>query len=135
MTYSAERAVGEIKAQHAMLRDMMDRCEAFADEVDAKRCGPLQLTREVARLRLAFVEHNKFEEELLRRHLLAGVGAEVMDHRLDEHEHSHRAMRVGLQSDETSMLREVIEAMRAHLVDEERYLFTVTTVRAPALAE
>jgi MFS family permease len=33
--------------------------------------GPLQLTREVARLRLAFDAHNRFEEQLLRPVLLA----------------------------------------------------------------
>lgn len=135
MNHSAERALGAIKAQHAMLRGMMDRCEAFADELDAGRSGPLQLTREVSRLRLAFAEHNKFEEELLRPLLLAGVPAEVMDHQIAEHVDAHRAMRVGLQSDETSMLRDVIESMRAHLDTEERYLFAATTVRAPALAD
>lgn len=135
MTQSAERALGAIKAQHAMLRGMMDRCEAFADELDAGRCGPLQLTREVARLRLAFAEHNKFEEEQLRPLLLAGVAAEAMDRQIAEHVDAHRAMRVGLQSDETSMLRDVIDSMRAHLDSEERYLSAATTVRVASFAD
>jgi len=50
---------------------MMDRCEELADELDAGRMGPMQLTREVARLRLAFDAHNRFEEQLLRPVLLA----------------------------------------------------------------
>jgi hypothetical protein len=135
MTQSTERALGAIKAQHAMLRGMMDRCEAFADELDAGRCGPLQLTREVARLRLAFAEHNRFEEQLLRPLLLGSVAADVMDRQVAEHVDAHRAMRVGLQSDETAMLRDVIEAMRAHLIAEEQYLFATTTFRAPAFAD
>ena len=118
-----------------MLFGMMTQCEAFADELDAGRCSPSQLTREVARLRVAFAEHNKFEEELLRPLLLAGVARNVMDRQIAEHVDAHHAMRVGLSSDETTMLRDAIAAMREHLVAEEHYLFAAATVRAPLCAE
>lgn len=130
VTYSAARALGELKAQHNNLRDMMERCEAFADELQAGRCGPLQLTREVTRLRLAFAAHNKFEEEMLRPVLLAGIPGDAMDLKIEEHVASHRYMRSALARDETSMLREAIESMRAHLDAEELYLVSAATVRA-----
>lgn len=131
-TYSAQRAMAELEAQHKMLRGMMARCEALADELDAGRCGPLQLTREVARLRLAFEAHNKFEEEMLRPVLMAGLDAATLDDQVDEHINAHRAMRLGLASNETAMLREVIESMRAHLEGEEHYLFSARRIRAMA---
>jgi hypothetical protein len=115
-----------------MLRGMLERCEALADELDAGRCGPLQLTREVTRLRLAFDAHNRFEEELLRPLLLAGLPAAALERTVEDHVASHRAMRVGLASDETAVLRDVIDAMRAHLDMEEGYLRTLATVRVPA---
>ncbi len=133
-TYSEQRAIVELEAQHKMLRGMMERCEALADELDAGRCGPLQLTREVARLRLAFEAHNKFEEELLRPVLMAGLDAATIDVQIDEHVSAHRAMRMGLSSNETAMLRDVIESMRAHLDAEERYLISARQVRKMATA-
>jgi len=132
VTYSHSRAIAEIQAQHAMLRGMMDRCEAFAGELEAGRCGPLQLTREVARLRLAFDAHNKFEEEMLRPVLLAGMAPAMIDRRIEEHVSEHRAMRTSLATSETNLLREVIDSMRAHLDAEERYLRSAMTVRAAA---
>lgn len=126
------RALAELKAQHDMLRGMMDRCEAFADELEAGRCGPLQLTREVSRLRSAFDAHNRFEEEMLRPVLLAGMPPEAMAQQIEEHVEAHRSMRTNLASNETTMLRDVIDAMRAHLDAEERYLQTAQTVRSGA---
>lgn len=110
----------------------MERCESFADELDAGRCGPLQLMREVERLRLAFEAHNRFEEQMLRPILFAGIDNAVIDRQIDEHVQSHRAMRQGLASNETKMLRDVIESMRAHLDAEERFLASAATLRAAA---
>jgi hypothetical protein len=125
------RALAELKAQHDALRGMMDRCEQLADELDASRMGPTQLMREVARLRLAFESHNKFEEQLLRPALLEGdafAGVRI-DRMVDDHVNEHRAMRVKLESSETSVLRDVIETLRAHLDAEERYLLTSRVLR------
>jgi hypothetical protein len=110
---------------------MMDRCTDLADALDAGRMGPLQLTREVARLRLAFEAHNTFEEQLLRPVLLDGDAfAEVrIDRMVEDHVGEHRAMRARLNATETSALRDVIEALRAHLDAEERYLLSARVLR------
>lgn len=109
----------------------MERCEQLANELDAGRMGPTQLLREVSRLRLAFDAHNKFEEQLLRPALLegdafAGVRIERM---VEDHVNEHRAMRQQLASSETSVLRDVIDTLRAHLDAEERYLLTARVLR------
>ncbi|MBS1120561.1 MAG: Hemerythrin cation binding domain [Deltaproteobacteria bacterium] len=100
---SPARALAELQAQHLALRTMMDRCEELADELEAGRGDALQLTREVARLRLAFEAHNQFEEQLLRPVLLANDAfAEVrIDRMIDDHVGEHRAMRARLDSSET----------------------------------
>jgi iron-sulfur cluster repair protein YtfE (RIC family) len=110
---------------------MMARCEELADELDTGRMGPTQLMREVARLRLAFDAHNKFEEQLLRPALLEGdafAGVRI-DRMVDDHVNEHRAMRVQLATSETAVLRDVIETLRAHLDAEERYLLTAKVLR------
>ena len=131
LRYSPGRALIELKAQHDALRGMMDRCEELAEELDAGRMGPTQLMREVARLRLAFEAHNQYEEQLLRPALLegdafAGVRIERM---IEDHVAEHREMRMKLASSETSVLRDVIETLRAHLDAEERYLLTAKVLR------
>jgi iron-sulfur cluster repair protein YtfE (RIC family) len=139
--YTPSRALAELKAQHDALRGMMERCEELADALDAGRTGPVQLTRELARLRAAFVAHNEFEEALLRPVLLGTDGlAEVrIDRMVDDHVGEHRAMRARLDATETNALRDAIETLRAHLDAEERYLLTaqvlrddVATVESPA---
>jgi len=131
MKYTPSRALAELNAQHDALRGMMDRCEELADELDAGRMGPMQLTREVARLRLAFDAHNTFEEQLLRPVLMgADAFAEVrIDRMIEDHIGEHRTMRAQLGSTETSALREVIETLRAHLAAEERYLLSSKVLR------
>jgi hypothetical protein len=131
--YSATRALTELEAQHDLLRGMMDRCEDLADELDAGRSGPMQLTREVARLRLAFDAHNKFEEQLLRPVLLDQMSATRLEHVIDSHVADHGLLRKRLASTETSALRGVIDAMRAHLEAEERYLFAARAIAARAV--
>ncbi len=129
--YTPGRALAELKAQHDALRGMMDRCEELAGELDAGRMGPLQLTREVARLRLAFDAHNTFEEQLLRPVLIEGdaFAAVRIDRMIEDHVGEHRTMRARLTSTETSELRDVVETLRAHLDAEERYLLTAKVLR------
>lgn len=131
MKYTPSRALAELKTQHDALRGMMDRCEELAGELDAGRMGPLQLTREVSRLRLAFEAHNTFEEQLLRPVLLGtDAFAEVrIDRMIEDHVGEHRSMRAQLATTETSVLRDVIETLRAHLDAEERYLLTARVLR------
>lgn len=109
----------------------MDRCEELMGEIDAGRCGPTQLTREVARLRLAFESHNTFEEQLLRPLLRETdpFAAARIERMIDDHVNEHRAMHLQLGGTETSELRDVIETLRAHLDAEERYLLSPRVLR------
>jgi hypothetical protein len=121
--YTPSGALAELMTQHDTLREIMARCEELADELDYGGCDPMVLTREVARLRLAFDTHNKFEEQLLRPVLLGGDAfAEVrLERMISDDVGEHRAMRTQLTTTETSGLRDVIAALRAHLDAEERY--------------
>ena len=129
--YPPSRALAELAAQHDALRGMMDRCEELADELDAGRMGPTQLTREVARLRLAFDAHNRFEEQLLRPVLLAtdSFGEARVERMFDEHVGEHRAIRGQLGSEATADLRAVVATLRAHLDAEERYFLSARVLR------
>jgi hypothetical protein len=129
--YPPSRALAELAAQHAALRGMLDRCEDLADELDAGRMGPIQLTREVARLRLAFDAHNRFEEQLLRPVLLGAdsFGEIRVDHMVEAHVVEHRAIRTELASNATADLRGVIASLRAHLDAEERYFLSAKVLR------
>lgn len=131
MKYTPGRALAELKAQHEALRGMMERCEELADELDSGGSGPMQLTREVSRLRLAFEAHNTFEEQLLRPVLQQAdaFAAARIERMIDDHVEEHRQMRQQLGTSETSVLREVIETLRAHLDAEERYLLSAKVLR------
>ena len=131
MKYTPGRALAELKAQHDALRGMMDRCEELIVELEAGRSGPTQLTREVARLRLAFEAHNPFEEQLLRPVLNEQdpFAAARIDRMIDDHVNEHRTMRQQLGTVETRDLRDVIETLRAHLDAEERYLLSAKVLR------
>lgn len=140
MQLTPRRALTELRAQHAGLRGMMERCIELADELDAGRCGPTQLLREIARLRLAFASHNRYEEQLLRPVLL---GAEQLDEGTLEdiekqHVEEHYALQTRLAGHAgtpmTHELRQVIEMMRAHLEHEERALSTNLLARGKVVA-
>jgi hypothetical protein len=125
------RALAELAAQHAELREMMERCEELADALDAGQLGPTQLLREVAKLRLAFDAHNKFEEQLLRPVLLDAdwLGAVRVSRMVEEHVEEHRTMRQQLATGPTSELRGVIANLRAHLDAEEHYFLSKKVLR------
>lgn len=125
------RALDELAAQHAVLRERIDRCEDLADEVDAGAAEPGPLLAEVARLRAAFDAHNQFEERLLRPLLLDAdwMGAVRVSRMVEDHVHEHRAMRAGLAAGPTSELRRVLADLRAHLETEEHYFLSRKVLR------
>lgn len=131
-------ALAELVAQHDKLRDLMDHCEDLADGVDANpQADPTPLVREIARLRLAFEAHNKFEEQLLRPVLLERDvhGTVRVERMVEDHVNEHRALASKLHAPATAELRDVIETLRAHLDAEERYLLSAKVLReAPAPA-
>jgi hypothetical protein len=129
-TYTPSTALKELMAQHGKLREMMRSCEELADEAD--RTGdPTRLTREVAKLRLAFDAHNAFEEQLLKPVLLSqdAFGEVRIDHMVEQHVDEHRAIRGRLHSWVTEELREVIANLRMHLDTEERYFLSARVLR------
>jgi ABC-type transporter Mla subunit MlaD len=139
---SSTDALAELTDQHARLSDMMDRCEALADALDAGTAEVTHVLREVAQLRAAFDAHNQFEERLLRPALLEadrrsraiafargeGAGAapavEAAAARVariaDAHVAEHRSMGQQLGSPTTLELRAVLASLRAHLETEQR---------------
>ena len=125
------RALDTLAAQHATLREMIDRCEELADEVDADCACPTGLALEVARLRIAFDEHNRLEEQLLRPLLLdtEWLGAVRVSRMVEDHVEEHRAMRIGLAATPAGDLRGVLASLRDHLATEERYLVSQKVLR------
>ncbi|MFN0250045.1 MAG: hemerythrin domain-containing protein [Kofleriaceae bacterium] len=125
-------ALAELLDQHDKLRELMDHCEDLADAVDAvPGTDPEPLMREIAKLRVAFDAHNKFEEGLLRPVLLAhdSHGAVRVERMVEDHIHEHQTARARLVSPTTEALRDVIETLRAHLDAEERYLLSSKVLR------
>jgi hypothetical protein len=131
MKYTPSRLFAELMHQHDQLRVMINQCELLADEVDEGRAEPEKLTREVAKLRIAFEAHNKFEEELLRPVLreLDAFGDVRVDRMVTAHVDEHRSLRDGLQSGPTGLLRSTIDSLRVHLMAEEKYFMTSKVLR------
>jgi hypothetical protein len=126
----------ELMRQHDGLRAIMDRCDELADELDAGRGTAIALTREVAKLRLAFDAHNKFEEQLLRPVLseLDGLGDVRVERMFSDHVGEHRAMHMQLGDPTTNALRGVIDSLRVHLQAEERYFRSSKALRDDGVA-
>jgi hypothetical protein len=124
-------ALAELAAQHARLRDMIERCEDLADGVDAGHVEPGRLLAEVVALRIAFDVHNQFEEHQLRPVLLdAGwSGAARVARMVEDHAEEHRSMRRQLDGTTTAELRAVLASLLAHLASEERYFLTARALR------
>lgn len=132
MTHNRTTALAELIDQHDQLRVIMDHCEDLADALDAiPGTDPEPLLREIAKLRIAFDTHNKFEEQLLRPVLLAhdAHGDVRVERMIEDHVTEHRTVRAQLASPTTAALRDVIETLRAHLDAEERYLLTSKVLR------
>jgi hypothetical protein len=125
------RALDALAVQHAALREMIDRCEELADEIDAGTAGASELVLEVARLRIAFDAHNQFEEQLLRPLLLDAdwLGAVRVSRMVEDHVEEHRAMRLGLAATPTGDLRGVLASLRDHLATEESYFLSRKVLR------
>ncbi|MGE0404361.1 MAG: hemerythrin domain-containing protein [Kofleriaceae bacterium] len=129
-------ALAELIDQHDKLRLIMDHCEELADALDdLPGTDPEPLLREIAKLRIAFDTHNKFEERLLRPVLLAhdSHGSVRVERMVEDHINEHRTVTARLSSPTTAGLRDVLETLRAHLDAEERYLLTSKVLRTQQL--
>ena len=125
------KLLSELMKQHDALRAMMDHCDALADALDEGRGDASQLTREVAKLRLAFDAHNKFEEQLLRPVLreIDAFGEVRIERMVADHIGEHHAVREQLGDGPTAMLRSAIDQLRVHLQAEERYFLSSKVLR------
>lgn len=131
MKTTPSKLLAELLSQHEALRKMMDRCEELADELDVGKGDPIALTREVAKLRLAFDAHNRFEEQLLRPVLreMDAFGDVRIERMFIDHVTEHREMRAQLGTDATNALRATIDSLRVHLQAEERYFLSSKILR------
>jgi len=131
MKPTPSKLLAELIAQHDELRRIMDRCEELADQLDLGKCDAGTLTREIAKLRIAFDAHNKFEEQLLRPVLreLDAFGDVRIERMFSDHVGEHRAMRLQLGDATTNALRATIDNLRVHLQAEERYFLSSKVLR------
>jgi hypothetical protein len=120
-----------LSRQHADLRERISQCEQLADRYDADLLEPAQLLREVAALRVAFDDHNQFEERALAPVLLDAdwLGAVRTARMVEDHVEEHCALRRGLDISTASELRAVLASLREHLEAEERYFLTRKVLR------
>ena len=125
------KLLAELMQQHDGLRAIMDRCEELADQLDVGKGDPGALAREVAKLRVAFDSHNKFEEQLLRPVLreMDAFGDVRIERMYNDHVNEHRTMRVQLGDGTTNALRGAIDSLRVHLQAEERYFLSSKVLR------
>lgn len=119
------QALRMLLEQHASLRTMVDECEQLAEEVDRGIGDDEALARDVTRLRLAFEEHTRFEEQNLGsvlRDLSTFAGVRI-DPMCFDHVEEHRVLADRL-SGRIAELRTTLDELRVHLAIEDRYLMS-----------
>jgi iron-sulfur cluster repair protein YtfE (RIC family) len=130
-TVSPGNLLAVLLTQHEALRALMDHCERLADELDDGDGDPAELTREIAKLRLAFDAHNRFEEQYLRPVLreIDAFSSVRIDRMIADHVSEHRAVRDQLGDGPIAVLRAAIDNLRVHLQAEERYFLSAKLLR------
>lgn len=116
-------ALAQLLDQHASLRTLIEACEGLESTAD--------LERAVARLRLAFEEHNRFEEALLRP-ILSDVDAfdtVRIERMIADHVAEHRALADHMAVTSRPALQAVLATLRDHLAIEERYFLSPRVIR------
>lgn len=118
----------DLLAQHAELRDRVAVCELLIGRLEsgAEGAGAGALALEVAKLRLAFDAHNRYEERLLRPVLIEAdaFGPVRIDTMIAEHVREHRAVSATLDDASLDALRATLETLTRHLDEEERYFLS-----------
>ncbi|HEY6037924.1 MAG TPA: hemerythrin domain-containing protein [Kofleriaceae bacterium] len=110
-------------SQHAALRELIDACTELESAAD--------LERAVARLRLAFEDHNRYEETVLRP-ILSDVDAfdtVRIERMLADHVSEHRALADRMATLSRDALQALLATLRDHLATEERYFLSPRVVR------
>jgi hypothetical protein len=122
MTTIPSRVLTELLAEHEALRELIDRCEALADELESSPTDSTTLSLAIGQLRSAFDRHSRYEEQFLRPVALGGDA-------FGEHVAEHRVVRAALGTDVTEELRQALDHLRRHLDDEDRYFLSAAVVR------
>jgi iron-sulfur cluster repair protein YtfE (RIC family) len=124
-------ALRELLDQHAELRRYVEECEALMDHFEDGEPVAGDLAKAVAKLRIAFEAHNKYEESILRPVLIAAdaFGPVRVDQMVEEHIREHRAVKATLGEATVASLRETFAALRKHLGEEERYFLSSKVLR------
>lgn len=116
----------DLLAQHAELRDLVAVCELLIARLEGGAAVAGTLALEVAKLRLAFDAHNRYEERLLRPVLIEadGFGPVRIDTMIAEHVREHRAVSATLDDASIVALRATLDTLTRHLDEEERYFLS-----------
>jgi len=117
------RVLELLLAQHASLRGLMDACDELESAAD--------LERAVARLRLAFEDHNQHGEAALRPILsdVDGFDEVRIERMLTDHIAEHRALADRMALVSPDALHALLATLREHLATEERYFLSARVVR------
>jgi hypothetical protein len=128
MSHEPGRVLEQLLAQHNAIRGFMRNCEDLASRIAAGEPLVDKLTLAIARLRIAFESHNKFEESLLRPILSDSdaFGPARIEQLVTQHISEHSALLAGMTID---TLQAVIADLRHHLEEEERYFVTSRVLR------
>ena len=120
--------IATLLAQHEELRTLADECERLCDrlgeELDEDGTLAGRLAQGVGRLRIAFDAHRQEEERVLRSLIMgAPVGSGSVEERTAAHIREHRHFGSSLErgGGAAGGLREVLQALRQHLDEEDRY--------------
>ena len=115
--------------QHQRLRGMFDHARALA----GGERGGAALAELLAELGRALVEHNRYEESVLRPMLLAqdAWGGARVDRMCEEHAGEHRAFveRLAAAGEDAAELADLIEEVEAHMAAEERVFLNIAVLR------
>ena len=125
------QALAMLREQHDQLRVLADECEALAAPVAADREITTDLRRAVAKLRIAWEAHNRYEESVLAPILLAtdAFGELRVEEMVRGHRHEHVLVRSTMTPTTVRELRSVLALLRRHLAEEEAFFLTNRIVR------
>jgi hypothetical protein len=113
----------------AELETLADLCEALADDVDAGRCMPGELSAAITHLRAELDRHGEVKLRALRAQ--SHMAAAIAEQQIEEHVRAYLEERRGHvhATGATGELREVLGVLRVRL-DAEAEQFAPRAVRA-----
>lgn len=117
--------------QHQDIRALADKCQAMAAGLADLDALPMDLTREVARLRFAVMAHNQLEDSILKPALLGAdaFGDVRVSQMAEQHIAEHDALRGKLEQVTAGQLRDTVASLRAHMDHEERTFLSPRVLR------